>query len=505
MFLRPLPDLNALDEQPQQLGRQLVDGSELLGLLDEGVHIGDRGFQPLQLILLRWDGELQLLLLRIVVGGEHSELLVGHTSQHIVLVKPFKQGAQFSVPAAHGVQLLLHTVDLPSQFQGVLLVDVLGELPLLHPGEVGHSAQIVQHDLLQIHLSDLMRRAGILPPLAVGGAPEVVLILPHLLRPAEHQVLSAVGAVDQAGEQVWFLHVLGRAAFVRPYIPHDVPQLLRYQRRMGVLHQDLLTLRSADLLFVLVGERCSLKGERVAEVDDVLQDIGHRLAAPAIWAGRVQVIAGSPRGLVILVGRVQDLLSGQDPGDLVGAFPSGTQFKDPPYYRGSHLIWYDLLGVLILLLVAVGGLGARTFPALCLHFLDVAHLLAGVLGVELVGPVPDGVEVVAALHQGVHTIVDRDEPDALLREVELHEPSHLQVLPSQPAEILDDQGLHLTVLDHLHDFLPRGPVEVGPGVSVVRQEQGVLKSIVCRVLLQKQLLESDLSRVISAKNTKGAA
>ena len=69
--------------------------------------------------------------------------------------------------------------------------------------------------------------------------------------------------------------------------------------------------------------------------------------------------------------------------------------------------------------------------------------------------------------------------------------SHLQVLPSQPAEILDDQGLHLTVLDHLHDFLPRGPVEVGPGVSVVRQEQGVLKSIVCRVLLQKQLLVVD--------------
>ena len=47
VFLRPLPNLNALDEQPQQLGRQLVDGGVLLGLLDEGVHIGDRGFQPL--------------------------------------------------------------------------------------------------------------------------------------------------------------------------------------------------------------------------------------------------------------------------------------------------------------------------------------------------------------------------------------------------------------------------------------------------------------------------
>ena len=48
--------------------------------------------------------------------------------------------------------------------------------------------------------------------------------------------------------------------------------------------------------------------------------------------------------------------------------------------------------------------------------------------------------------------------------------------------------LHLAVLDHLHDLLPRGPLEVSAGVSVVGQEQGVLKPIVRRVLLQKQLL-----------------
>ena len=356
---------------------------------------------------------------------------------------------------------------------------------------MGHPAQIVQHDLFQVNLPDLVRGAGILSPLAVGGAPEVVLILPHLLRPAEHQVLSAVGAVDQAGEQVGFLHVLGRAALVCPYIPHDVPQLLRYQRCVGILHQDLLTLRSFDLLFVLVGERCSPQGERVAEVDDVLQDIGHRLAAPAIGAGRDQVVAGFPSFLVVLVGRVEDLFSGQNSGDLVRPFPGSAQFEDPAYHRGSRLVRHDLLGVIILLLVPVGWFGARTLPALRLHLLDGPHLFAGVLGVELVGPVADGVEVVAALYQGVHTVVDRDEPDALLRKVELRQLTHLQVLPPQAAEILDNQGLHLAVLDHLHDFLPRGPLEVGTGVSVVGQEQGVLKSIVRRVLLQKQLLVVD--------------
>ena len=118
--------------------------------------------------------------------------------------------------------------------------------------------------------------------------------------------------------------------------------------------------------------------------------------------------------LVVLVGRVHDLLLGQDSGDLVGPFPGGAQLEDPAYHRSGRLIRHDLFGILILLLVPVGWFGARTLSALRLHLLNGPHLFAGVLGVEFVGPVADGVEVVAALHQGIHAVVDRDEPDALL-------------------------------------------------------------------------------------------
>ena len=154
-----------------------------------------------------------------------------------------------------------------------------------------------------------------------------------------------------------------------PYIPHDVPQLLRYQRSVGILHQDLLTLWSADLLFVLVGERCSLQGERVAKVDDVLQNICYCFAAPAIWTGRVQVVAGPSCGLVVLVGRVQDLLPGQDSGDLVGPLPSGAQFKDTTYHGGGRLIRYDLFGLFVFFLIAVGRFGSQPFSILRLPFL----------------------------------------------------------------------------------------------------------------------------------------
>ena len=120
---------------------------------------------------------------------------------------------------------------------------------------------------------------------------------------------------------------------------------------------------------------------------------------------------------------------------------------------------------------------------------------------QLVGPVADGVEIIAPLHQGIHPVIHRDEPHPLLREVDLGVVAHLEVFPPQAAEVLDNQGLHLPIFDHLHDLLPRGPLEVGPRVSVIRQEQGVLKPVFPGVLLQQQALERDLSREDYTENT----
>ncbi len=57
----------------------------------------------------------------------------------------------------HSVQLLLESIHLPPQFYTVFLVDVLRELPLLRSGRVRYPADIIQHDLHQIHLSDVVR------------------------------------------------------------------------------------------------------------------------------------------------------------------------------------------------------------------------------------------------------------------------------------------------------------------------------------------------------------
>ena len=110
---------------------------------------------------------------------------------------------------------------------------------------------------------------------------------------------------------------------------------------------------------------------------------------------------------------------------------------------------------------------------------------------EFVGPVTDRIKVVAALHQGIHAIIDRDKADTLFRKVDLRVLSYLEVFSSQAAEILDDDGLHLVPFHHFYDFLPGRTVKVCTGVAIVRQEQRVFKPMIRRVLFQEEFLVVD--------------
>ena len=79
---------------------------------------------------------------------------------------------------------------------------------------------------------------------------------------------------------------------------------------------------------------------------------------------------------------------------------------------------------------------------------------------DVLGPVADGVEVIAALHRGIHAIVDRDEADILLGKINFHVVAHLKVFTPQAGGVLYDEVRHLSRFDHLHDLFPRWPLEV---------------------------------------------
>lgn len=73
------------------------------------------------------------------------ELLACDSAQHVVLIEPLKKRRQFRVSAPHSIELFLHGVDFPPKFYAVLLVDALGEQPLLLPCEVRYPAQIAKY------------------------------------------------------------------------------------------------------------------------------------------------------------------------------------------------------------------------------------------------------------------------------------------------------------------------------------------------------------------------
>ena len=191
-----LANVDAFNERPQQLRRQLRDFRVPAGLLNEDIHVGGGGFQLFQFHLLLRDGRCQLFLLGIVVGGQHSKLLVGDLAQHVVLVEPLEQDRQLRIPLHHFVQLPLGGGHLLAELCRVLAVDVSSELVLLCSREVRHPPQVIQYDSIQVGFRDMVSRAGILASLAVGGAAEVVLFRLHFPCAAQHHVPAAVSAVD---------------------------------------------------------------------------------------------------------------------------------------------------------------------------------------------------------------------------------------------------------------------------------------------------------------------
>ena len=107
---------------------------------------------------------------------------------------------------------------------------------------------------------------------------------------------------------------------------------------------------------------------------------------------------------------------------------------------------------------------------------------------EFVCPVADGIEIGAACHQRIHSIIDRNEAYSLLREVDFRIVTHLQVLTTESAEVFDDQSFHLAIFNHLNDLLPGRPLEVCAGVAIISKEYDILKAVIFCVLLKQNAL-----------------
>ena len=207
------------------------------------------------------------------------------------------------------------------------------------------------------------------------------------------------------------------------------------------------------------------------EVDLIVQNAGDAAGRPQARSGGVQSTVAFPGLAVIEIGRIHHLFFGENGSNPLGAVSRGAEGEDVLHHRRGVLVGNQRIRVIISPPVAVGRSAAQPLSLLRFHFHDRTDLAAGVLGVKLVCPVADRVEVIAALYREIYVIVDSDEADTLLREINFHVVAHLQIFASQPGSVFRNKVCHLSGFDHLYDLLPCRTLEYQGGITILPQSQ----------------------------------
>ena len=142
--------------------------------------------------------------------------------------------------------------------------------------------------------------------------------------------------------------------------------------------------------------------------------------------------------------------------------------------------------------VAVAGKGPYKFPLLLLGVdgrADLVRNVPGILGVE---DIFHGQEHVVAPLPAVHVVVDGDETHAASGKDPLQVPPHLDVIPAESGQVLDQDAVDLSGLNVCLHLPEGGAVKVGPGIAVVLVEiQQMQLRVGLYVLLQQLTLVGD--------------
>ena len=182
--------------------------------------------------------------------------------------------------------------------------------------------------------------------------------------------------------------------------------------------------------------------------------------------------------LKVVICRCQNVLICQDPRDLTRTFPGSTEGEYLPHDLCRFRVGLEIVFCSFGFPVPIGWTSSEPFAAFSLQLFHGANLPARVLCVEFVRPVADGVKIVAALDRRIYAVVHCDEPYILLREVNFHVVTDLQILTAKPGGILYNQGGDLPGFDHFHDLFPTRPLKICSGIPVIRKKKCVFKAFI---------------------------
>ena len=146
------------------------------------------------------------------------------------------------------------------------------------------------------------------------------------------------------------------------------------------------------------------------------------------------------------------------------------------------------LGIIGVFHVAVGWIGGQIFTGFAFLLHGCLDLLAAVLYIELIDDVQERRKVVIHLIGTVHTAIDGNEPDIVLREKDLRTETYFQIVSSDSAHAHGKKNTDLVCFYHGDHALPFRTVEVGTGKTVVHEKLDFAETLFFCVFLENRLL-----------------
>ena len=152
---------------------------------------------------------------------------------------------------------------------------------------------------------------------------------------------------------------------------------------MGVIENLAILHWVLPLLLIPDGVGVGLEIDRAACVLHVFEDVSNGAFVPAILVlrGLMRCFSALP---LFIGGGIQHLFLFQQGGDLARPFSLHAERKDPLDDLCSFLVNHPLLGIVRVMLVAVGNVGGQALSTLTLRFVDGTDFAAGILGIPLI-------------------------------------------------------------------------------------------------------------------------
>ena len=173
--------------------------------------------------------------------------------------------------------------------------------------------------------------------------------------------------------------------------------------------------------------------------------------------------------MLLICRRRQNALRGEIVGDGLLAVALHFQLKDGADYHSGILVNDELVLVGRVFQIAVTGKGTEKFSRLALDTELRPQLLGKAAAVRLVHDVLDGDRnIIAQRHVfTVQIVIDRDEPDAHIRENGFQILAGLDIFTAKARQVFYNDAVRLLFSDGIHNALKARPVIVGAGVTVI--------------------------------------